>query len=76
MVLFSKIRNSPISFVELLELPTNMYKYVITVIGETSAPTQFKQGKNFNIIQALFFVITGDVVLKSRSSRSNFNLKL
>lgn len=50
---------------ELLELPTNMYKYVITIIGETSAPTQFKQGKNFNIIQALFFVITGDVVLKA-----------
>ena len=56
MVLFSKIRNSPISFVELLDLPTNMYKYVITVIGETSAPTQFIQGKNFNIIQALFFL--------------------
>ena len=59
---------------------SNKYVYLcvgknISIIGEASAPTQFKQGKNFNIIQALFFVITGDVVLKSRSSLSDHKIK-
>ena len=53
-----------------IKVNTFALEKMISIIGEASAPTQFKQGKNFNIIQALFFVITGDVVLKSRSSRS------